>query len=313
LDHVRSRIHQESHEEVERELKQMDVYLPKKIETPFSHGYHPELDFSEESDASMTNYYQGLIGVLRWIVELGRLDIAVPVTMLSCYLMSSRKGHLQQTFRIFAYLKQFNRPMLIFDDSEPHFPSSDFYTCDWGTHYPEASEILPPDAPEPLGRSVTTCYVDADHAGCQATRRSHTGVLIYVNCASITWYSKHQNTVEASAFSSEYIALKRAIELIEGIRYKLRMFGIPLDDLTLVFCDNQAVVLNSTQTETTLKCKHVSITYHRCREAQAAGHIWIGFINSTDNLADILTKILPGPKLRRLSELIFHWKKTPIS
>jgi len=130
----------------------------------------------------MTNYYQGLIGILRWIVELGRIDIIVPVTMLSCYLMPPREGHLQQTYHIFAYLKQFNRPMLVFSD-----------------------------APEPLGHLVsTTCYVDADHAGCQATCRSHTGVLIYVNCAPIIWYSKRLNTVEASTFSSEYIAVKNS-------------------------------------------------------------------------------------------------------
>jgi len=94
--------------EVERELKISDSYLPKKVETPFSHGYRPELDFSPELCPQKTNYYQGLIGILRWIVELGRIDIIVPVTMLSCYLVSPREGHLQQAFRIFAYLKQFN-------------------------------------------------------------------------------------------------------------------------------------------------------------------------------------------------------------
>jgi hypothetical protein len=113
-------------------------------------------------------------------------------------------------------------------------------------------------------------------------------------------------------FSSEYIALKTAIELIEGLRYKLRMFGVPIEKSTIVFCDNQAVVINSTHPESTLKRKHVSIAYHRCREAQAAGYIKIGFIRSNENLADLLTKILPGPRLRQLMEHIFHWKKSPL-
>jgi len=199
--------------------------------------------------------------------------------------------------------------MLIFDDSEPSFPKSNFHTCDWSNYYPGASEKVPKDAPEPLGHSVsTTCYVDADHAGCRATRRSHSGILIYVNCAPIVWFSKRQNTVEASTFSSEYIALKIAVELIESLRYKLQMFGIPIEKSTIVFCDNQAVVVNSTRSESTLKKKHVSIAYHRCREVQAAGYIRIGFIRSKDNLADMLTKILPGPRLRQLMEHIFHWK-----
>lgn len=62
-------------EEVERELHQKDAFLPKRVETPLSSGYLPELDFSVELDSQQTNYYQGLIGVLRWIVELGRIFI----------------------------------------------------------------------------------------------------------------------------------------------------------------------------------------------------------------------------------------------
>jgi hypothetical protein len=135
---------------------------------------------------------------------------------------------------------------------------------------------LPSDLPEALGLSVvTTCYVDADHAGCRVTRQSHTGILIYVNCAPIMWYSECQNTVEASTFSSEFIALKTAVELIEGLQYKLRMFRIPIDDSTIIFCDNEAIVQNVAHPESTFKKKHVSIAYHRCREAQAAGYVRI--------------------------------------
>ncbi len=57
-------------------------------------------------------------------------------------------------------------------------------------------------------------------------------------------------------------------------------------------------MLNSTHPESTLKRKHISIAYHRCREAQAAGHIKIGFIKGMENLADMLTKVLPGPRLQ---------------
>jgi hypothetical protein len=291
-------------QEVERELALQNAYLPKRVETPLSHGYRPELDFSNELDGSQTNYYQGLIGVLRWIVELGRIDIIAPVSLLSHYMVSPREGHLQQVYHIFAYLKQFNRSMIVFDDSEPNFSDTNLYTCDWSSQYPEASEQIPTNMPEPLGHSVTTtCYVDADHAGCKATRRSHTGLIIYVNQAPVVWFSKRQNTVESSTYGSEFIALKIAIDLIEALRYKLRMFGIPLGGPTCIcptniFCDNEAVVLNTTHPESTIKRKHTSIAYHRCREAQAAGYVRVRFIKGNENPADVLTKLLPGPKLR---------------
>jgi len=125
-------------------------------------------------------------------------------------------------------------------------------------------------------------------------------VLIYVNCAPIIWYSKHQNTVEASTFGSEFVAMKIAVELIEGLRYKLWMMGIPLDGLTLLFCDNNAVVKNSTRPESVLKKKHNAITYHHVHEAHAAGTVQITKEDGKTNLADLFTKLLPGPRLREL-------------
>ena len=298
-------------QEVERVLGESGTYLPKKTETPLSSGYRPELDFSKELEGQQINYYQGLIGILRWIVELGRIDLIVPVSLLSRYLVSPREGHLQQLFHIFAYLKQFNRSQLLFDDGEPNYAEHYFHVCDWAEYYPDAAEPMPLNIPEALGHSVvTTCYCDADHAGCKVTRRSQTGIIIYVNKAPVVWYSKRQNTVESSTFGSEFIALKTAIDQIEALRYKLRMFGIPMDGPTSVFCDNEAVVKNTAYSESTLKRKHLSIAYHRCREAQAAGYVRVGWEKGDFNPADILTKLLTGPKMRALLRRLFYWNKT---
>jgi hypothetical protein len=264
-----------------------------------STGYRPELDTTPELDARRANYFQGLIGIMRWMCELGRIDILVPVAMLSRFLAAPREGHLEQCFHIFAYLKQHGRSSLVFDDEVPTFDESRFRKVDWGDHYPGAKEQIPLNAPEARGESITmSCFVDADHAGCRATRRSHTGVLIYINRAPIIWYSKRQNTVESSTFGSEFIAMKTAVDLIEALRYKLRMMGVAIDGPTSIFCDNEAVVKNTTMPESTLKKKHNSIAYHRVREALAAQFVRIAKEDGETNLADGLTKCLPGPRLK---------------
>ena len=57
--------------------------------------------------------------------------------------------------------------------------------------YPDAIEYKPQNAPTPKGRKVQiTCFVDSDHGGDQVTRRSRTGILIYINKAPIMGYSK---------------------------------------------------------------------------------------------------------------------------
>ena len=94
--------------------------------------------------------------------------------------------------------------------------------------------------------------------------------------------------------------MKTAIDMIEGLRYKLRMMGVPLIGATAVFCDNQSVVKNSTAPESVLKKRHNAIAYHRAREAQAAGIIRVAWENGETNIADLLTKLMPGPRLKEL-------------
>jgi hypothetical protein len=117
-----------------------------------------------------------------------------------------------------------------------------------------------------------------------------------VNSAPIMWFSKRQNTVETSTFGSEFVAMKIAVELIEALRYKLRMFGIPIEGPASVFCDNNLGVLNVTVPESTLSKKHNAIAYHRVREAVAAQVMRVAKEPSETNLADLLTKQLPAPQ-----------------
>ena len=189
----------------------------------------------------------------------------------------------------------------VFEDEKIEWKSDKCKTVDWDDFYQDAKEDLQPNEPEPRGKSVQiNCFVDADHAGNKVTRRSHSGILIYLNSAPIDWYSKRQNTVESSSFGSEFIALRIATEKLEALRYKLRMMGIPIDGPANVFCDNDSVVKSSSTPESTLKKKHLSICYHKCRESQASGAVRVAWEQGTTNLADLLTKILPGPRLSSL-------------
>jgi hypothetical protein len=149
-------------------------------------------------------------------------------------------------------------------------PIEDSQQYDWSTFYPDANELIPPNAPIPKGKAVQMItFVESDHAGDLLTRRSRTGVLIYLNRAPILWYSKKQNSAEASTFGSEFMALKTATELVNGLRYKLRMMGVPIDGATHMRVDNMSVVNNTSFPESVLKKKSNLIAYHYVREAVA--------------------------------------------
>jgi hypothetical protein len=187
--------------------------LMKKAYGPFSGGYKPELDESSEVDPTRANFYQSQIGILRWCVEVGRIDIITEVSMLSTHLCLPRKDHLEDVFHVFAYLGINHNARVVFDPTHPAVDMGTFIKTDWKSMYGDVKEMIPSDAHVPRGKEVDLrLFVDSDHAGEQFTRRSRTGFVIYLNMAPIVWFSKRQPTVEASVFGAEFVAMKNGIE-----------------------------------------------------------------------------------------------------
>ncbi len=203
--------------------------LPAKAETPMQTSYRPEIDVSPELQPIDAAYYMSLIGMLRWIVELGRVDVCLECSMLSSHLAMPREGHLYQLFQVFAYLKKYHNTEMVYDPSDPCINESEFELRDWTSSefgHIEGKEELPPNMPTPRGRGfVINAKVDADHASDTVTRRSRTGFFVYLNCAPVYWLSKKQTSCESSSFGSEFVAMKQCCEYLRGLRYKLRMMG----------------------------------------------------------------------------------------
>ena len=160
---------------------------------------------------------------------------------------------------------------------------------------------------EVLDLLLINAQVDADHAGDTVTRQSRTGFLVYVNRALVCWHSKKQNSVESSSFGSEFMAIKACCEYIFGLRYKLRMLGIPVNRPALIAGDNQSVLANTTIPDSTLKKKSQSIAYHFVREGVARDEWRTAYIRSKLNASDLLTKQLPhGEKRKSFVRNILH-------
>ena len=294
---------------VEEYLSKQNKALPRKATAPFSSNYRPETDTSPELDPFQANYYQSLIGVLRWIVELGRIDINVEASLMASCMALPRQGHLDQLFHIFAYLKNKHNTEMVFDPSEPDIDYKLFEKQDWrDTVYGESKEQLPPNMPQPRGQGFKlVTYVDSDHAGDSVTRRSRTGFIVYLNSSPIYWTSKKQTSIETSSFGSEFIAMKICCEYLRGLRYKLRMMGIPCDFPSYIFGDNQSVLANTTKPFSMLRKKSCSIAYHFVREGVSKDEWRTTYINTHDNVADILTKPLPGGEKRtKFIRMLLH-------
>jgi hypothetical protein len=295
---------------VESYLKERGEKLVNRAKSPFTSNYRPEIDVSKELDPVGASYYMSLIGVLRWMVELGRVDICVEVSLMSSQMALPRKGHLEQLYHIFAYLKNHHNSVMVFDPSEPEVDNSLFERQDWSAtvYGNDLQEEMPGNMPQSRGQGFTmTAYVDSDHAGDTITRRSRTGFLVLLNCALIFWLSKKQTSIETSSFGAEFTAMKQCTEYIRGLRYKLRMMGIACSGPTFIYGDNQSVLANTTMPHSVLKKKSNSIAYHFVREGCAKDEWRTTYVNTHSNPADLLTKPLPaGEKRKKFVQMILH-------
>jgi hypothetical protein len=151
-----------------------------------------------------------------------------------------------------------------------------------------------------------TAIVDASHASDLITRRSVTGYILFIGITPIKWYSKRQNTVETSTYGSELVAMRIALEALLEMRYTLRMLGIGFEERSTMLSDNQSIIINTQLPTSSLKKKHNSVAYHKCREAVAAGIVRTGHINGISNIADLETKPLGNAEYYKyLHDLMF--------
>jgi len=301
----------EAVENVEKFLKELDNprwKLPTgKLANPFPTDYIPEEDTSPLLEPELASWYSSLIGMARWAVELGRVDIITEVSMSASMMAMPREGHLDAMLHMFGFLKQKYNSRLCFDPTYPEINETDFIKCDWKQFYGEVKEAIPPNAPQARGKEVILRgYCDSDHAGEKRTRRSRSGYFIFLNMALVVWFSKKQSTIETSVFGAEFVSMKLLMEELRGLRYKLRMMGVPLPDPSYVYGDNMSVIHNTQRPESTLKKKCNSVCYHAVREAVAMNEMLVAKIDTNENCADLATKVLYGGKRKyHVSNLLY--------
>ena len=222
-------------------------YLPMTLKR-FPLGYEPDMYVSHFLSPDKASYYQTIIGVMRWMVKLGRVDIAVEVSQLSSFLDIPSKGHMVLALHIMSYLIIKHNPCLVLDPSYSDINLSEVKSDE------KFTEAKPHNAPKPLSKKIVLrLFVDSDHAGDKTNRRSCTGYMIFTNMSMIDCHTKKQATAEEAVFGAEFVATKKGIEALRGIRYKLRMMGVEISGPTYIYGYNMSVIHNTSKPESVLK------------------------------------------------------------
>ena len=162
---------------------------------------------------------------------------------------------------------------------------------DWYSVYGNVTELLPNDAPTPLGKQVVlTHYVDANLFHDVLTGRSVTGILHMLNATPIDWFSKKQATVETATYGSEFVAARTCVEQVIDLCNTLHYLGVPVGEKSYMFGDNESIVNSSTRLYAKLHKRHTALSFHRVREAIASKYVDFNYIPGAENPADVLSK-----------------------
>ena len=157
------------------------------------------MDVFPDLKPSEAAYFYSLVGILRWIIDLGRIDICTEVSMMLSYLELPREGHLSHLLQFFSYLRKFHNSELLLDPINPIIDISLFERKDCTSsdfENGDRKEELPTNMPQTRGLGfVLRAKVDAEHAADTLTRRLRNFFLIHLNCATIYWFSKKHTSV----------------------------------------------------------------------------------------------------------------------
>ncbi|GJX48017.1 retrovirus-related pol polyprotein from transposon TNT 1-94, partial [Tanacetum coccineum] len=132
---------------------------------------------------------------------------------------------------------------------------------------------------------------NADHAGCQDTRRSTSGSMQLLGDRLVSWSSKRQKSATISSTKAEYIALSGCCAQVLWVRSQLTDYGLGFNKI-LMYCDNKSVIALCCNNVQHSRSKHIDIRFHFIKEQVENGIVELYFVNTEYQLADIFTKAL---------------------
>lgn len=239
----------------------------KPVYTPISGGAFQELDMqSEPVDAKV---YRHLIGRLMYAMVGTRPDIAFTVGALAKYASKPTKKHLDAARRLVAYLHT---------------------TADYCITYHKNS-----------GPPTLTGYCDASWGNDLTDRKSIAGYIFLLNGSPISWASKKQTTTALSSTEAEYISASQATRETIYLCRLLKDLGCEQTKATVIHKDNQRAIAISRNPCFHNRTKHIDIQHHFVREKTEDGTVQLEYCATSEQLADILTKPLDGPKHHSLT------------
>ena len=229
------------------------------------------------------------VGSLGWLAVTGRPDIAYAHSRVAQHMALPTEAAWVAVTRILKYLKGTSKLSL-------------FAPCEQDSGNKDSNWAL---------------YTDSDHGGNdepQNKLRSQCGFIAMYNDAPVLWGSKvstvsaHANLDEAhvdlSSAASEIYAAATSTQEFMHLQYMCEEMNIKFPKPFTLQLDNTSAEMFIKDTVPKARLKHIDkrlawVKMLRDKRIMVPAHV-----PTTENLADIFTKILPRPTFQRLRSML---------
>ncbi|KAH9657209.1 hypothetical protein KPL70_022963 [Citrus sinensis] len=269
------------HKYFRKVLEKFNMDKCKPVQTPLPFHFRLSYQQCPNSDAEKTEMnkfpYSSAVGCLMYAMVLTRPDLSHAVSVVSMYMANPGKDHWRAVVWILRYLAG---------------------TTGYGLIY----------GAEKYAEVSVEGYVDSDYTGDLDKRRSLTSFLFVLNGCTINWKASLQSVDALSTTEAEYTAAAEAIKEAIWLIGMVTELGFEQKQIT-VHCDSQSAICLSKNQIHHEKTKHIDIKLHFVRLEISKGVIKLAKIHTDSNIADMLTKDIPGAKFEfRLNSAVYEKK-----
>jgi hypothetical protein len=243
------------------------------ISTPADPSSHLQPASNSQEIADDPQFpFINIVGNLQFATITTRAEISYATSIVAAYKRHPSNVHCNVARRIIKYLKETKHLKITF-----------------GGH---------------AGSSKLEAYADSDYATNHDDRKSRTGYIIYFNGGPVSWGSKKKSCVATSTTHAEYMALYSVTKEVIWCRRLLSTIGEVQTSPTVIYCDSQSAMRLALNPEFHASTKHIDIKFHYTRNEIIRQSIYLKYINTSAQIADILTKAIIPYQFRKLRTLI---------